>query len=114
MTPDTLTLTPLALYTLLAGFAATALVEWAQRWSWFVWLWPNSTKLRKALVAALVSVLSATMPAFYAYATAQIVPDWSAIGDAAWRALLTFLVASGAWAVLLHKSASANGKTKEV
>jgi len=107
MTPDTLPLTPLAIYTLLAAAAATGIVEALQHAKWFPILWPNSTKLRKSLAAALVSILSAAGPVAYAWATAHTVPNWSSLGDVAWRALLTFLVASGLWAWLLHKSASA-------
>lgn len=103
---DTLVAQP-DLYGLLAGLLVLGLVEAQKRWSLVPWVNLSSTKLRKALTAACTSILAASIPPLAHWATSGTPPDWEALGGAARAALLTFLVASGLWAALLHRSASA-------
>ena len=111
MTPETLLADPYALF---AGLLVMLIVEGLKRWPAIAFLKPESAKFKKALTALILSVATRLVPAVIAWAQAGTVPDWPSIGRLAWQAFLTFVVASGAWAVLVHRSASAKTKPEAV
>lgn len=114
MTPETLT--PTAAYMLVAGLVvAWAFQKLKPRWPWLNSGTPKVQKVKKATIVLVGSLLAQIVPAAIALATKHETPNWSALGNYAWSALMQWVTASGVWALLLRRAQqAANTETPAV